>query len=149
DLVVTAMFHDGLHVRGERDPTAAVDLDPDFHAHVGRRFPALDQRFPNLLERLGDLYPRRYSVGPHLHTLAAQFRCELDKFLARLDVLANDCGIRRVKLAHRPAAPEGDAGVGEALLHVLALFSGQAWLDPVLVRRATLDCGQPDRLADF
>ena len=47
------------------------------------------------------------------------------------------------------AAPEHDAGVGELLLHVLALVGRERRLDAVLVRGAALDGGDADLLADL
>src|SRR5262249_38983078 len=55
--------------------------------------------------------------------------------------------VGRVELAGGAAAPDVDAGVGEALADLLALVAAQRRLDAVLVGGAQLDGGKADALA--
>jgi len=144
---MVGVTHDGRAVR-RVGGAAAVDFQPNFDARVVGRAATGFEGAADLLERPfgGDVGGQ--VVGAHLDALAAEVRGESDELPAGFDLALDDVLVRRMELARRAAAPDLDAGVGEALAHFTAGVTAQAWLDAVLVRGAQLNAGDADRAAD-
>ena len=130
--------HDRLDVRRVLG-AAAVDLEPDLDVVVRGEAAAGVERTADLVQRALDGHVLRQAVGPHLNAAAADVRCQLHERPANVDLTLDLFGIGRVELARGAAAPDVDAGIGEAFFDLGVLLLAQVRFDLVVVRRSQFD----------
>jgi hypothetical protein len=135
---MAALFHDGFYVRRMRG-AGAVDFNPDFHPGIRGGFAAFAEHLVDLLQSFFDRDFLGLVVWFNSPPASADVGGQLNEFFARLDILADNGGIRGMKLADAAAAPTLHSGVGESLPDFLALAFVQAWFDAVLMGGAQLD----------
>src|SRR5690606_34071591 len=147
DALVTAMLHDGFHVRRILR-SRSVNLHPYFDARCRRGLAALDEGSTDLRKRLCDGNAFRKPVGTHFHAGPTQVGHELNETLTLFDILLNNRRVGRMKLARATGAPKDHTAIGKLLFHLASLAGGKRRLDTVRMGRATLDRCDTDVLAN-